>query len=245
MKNKILIDELIKKGAYLNVEQEISKDIDISREWEKFNERYFQKRSRPVQRAIALLIIPFILSAAVFMNLLFPAQVKAINLKTLVFFKSFMVGKVQTVGIDYVNKNTEHKNIENLINPEIVKKLQSVPYKIFLPIDYLNKYQLETCDVQKFGDSIDVTLGLVAGDSYKVEIQQTNITQGFSDGLSFDNEDAVYKKVRINGQEATLVIYKKQIVSLTWIDADIYISMYGNVTEDEMLILASSMRRIP
>lgn len=245
MNNRISIDDLIKKGTELNVEEEMSKDIDINKEWEKFNKKYFQKRNKPIQRAIVILILPLLLSTGIFMNLLFPTQVKAISIKSLEFFKSFMVGKVQTVGIDYANKNTDRKNIENLIKPEIVEKLQSVPYKIFLPIDYLNQYQIDTFDVQKLGDSTDVTLDLAAGDGHKVTIQQTNITQGFSEGLSFDSEDAIYKKVRINGQEATLVIYKKQIVSLTWIDMDIYISMYGNVTEDEMLLLASSMRRIP
>ena len=39
--------------------------------------------------------------------------------------------------------------------------------------------------------------------------------------------------------------YKEQFVSLTWIDGDVFVSMDGNIGEDEMLQLGSSMRRIP
>lgn len=99
--------------------------------------------------------------------------------------------------------------------------------------------------MDKLGDSTDVAIKLAASDNRKVTVQQTNITLGFSQGLSFDNEDAVLKKIRINGQEATLITYKEQFVSLTWIDGDIFVSMDGNIGEDEMLQLGSSMRRFP
>lgn len=60
-----------------------------------------------------------------------------------------------------------------------------------------------------------------------------------------DNEDAILKKIRISGQEATLITYKKQAVFLTWVDGDVFISMDGNIGKDEMLQLGSSMRRLP
>jgi len=42
-----------------------------------------------------------------------------------------------------------------------------------------------------------------------------------------------------------LVAYKKQLVLLTWIDGDVFVSMDGNISEDEILRLGSSMYRVP
>jgi hypothetical protein len=241
-KNKI--DNLIARAVEANINEGLSKEINLDEEWVKFKRKYFpQKNYFHVQKNIAI-IIPILFGVGVLLSLLFPVQARAISSKSLEFFKSFIVGKVQTVATDFANKSSADKNI-NSLSPDIIEKTQTVPFKILLPIDYLDEYQISSFTTDKLGDSTDVAIKLAASDNRKVTIQQTNITQGFSQGLSFDNEDAVLKKIRINGQEATLIIYKEQFVSLTWIDGDVFVSMDGNIGEDEMLQLGSSMRRIP
>ncbi|MDD2498765.1 MAG: DUF4367 domain-containing protein [Desulfitobacteriaceae bacterium] len=244
MNPKDKIDNLIARAAETNINEGLSKEINLDEEWVKFRRKYFPQKSYfHVQKSIAI-IIPILFSVGVLLSSLFPVQAKAISSKSLEFFKSFLVGKVQTVGIDYANQSSADDSI-NSLSPEIIEKIQSVPFKILLPIDYLDEYQISSFTADKLGDSTDVAIKLAASDNRKVTIQQTNITQGFSQGLSFDNEDAVLKEIRINGQEATLITYKEQFISLTWIDGDVFVSMDGNIGEDEMLQLGSSMRRIP
>lgn len=243
MNPKDKIDNLITRATEANINEGLSKEINLDEEWVKFKKKYFpQKNYFYLQKSIAVMI-PTLFGVGILLSLLFPVQAKAISSKSLEFFKSFIVGKVQTVGIDYANKSSA-ESVDSL-SPEIIEKIQSVPFKILLPIDYLNEYHINSLTADKLGDSTDVAIKLATNDNRKVSIQQTNITQGFSQGLSFDNEDAILKKIRINGQEATLITYKKQRVSLTWIDGDVFVSMDGNISEDEMLQLGSSMRRIP
>lgn len=249
MSNKMSLDSLIKEGVKLNMEEELSKDIDIDidKQWKQFEAKYYDKKNSFLLTNVALLAMPVILSIGILVSLLAPTQVNALSLKTLDFFKSFLAGKVQTVGIDYENKNTRNintKKMENLIRPEILEKLNSVPYNVFLPMDKLNEYEIASCDVQKTGDSFDVRLDLLNDNDQKIIIQQVNITRGFAEGLSFDNDDSVYKKVRINGQEASLIVSKKTMTSISWIESDIHISMSGRISEEKMLSLATSMRRL-
>ena len=241
-KNKV--DNLITRAIEANINEGISKEIALDKEWIKFKRKYFPQRSFfYLQKGIAI-IIPILFGVGFLLSLLFPMQAKAISSKSLEFFKSFMVGKVQAVSTDYANKSSIEKSL-NSLSPEIIEKIQSVPFKVLLPIDYLEEYHVDSLIVNKLGDSTDVVIKLVANDNRKVTVQQTNITQGFSQGISFDNEDAILKKIRISGQEATLITYKKQAVFLTWVDGDVFISMDGNIGKDEMLQLGSSMRRLP
>lgn len=244
MNHKDKIDRLITRATEANINEGLSKEINLDEEWVKFKIKYFSRKSYFYSlKSIAVMIL-ILCGTGILCSILFPVQAKALNLKSLEFFKSFIVGKVQTVAIDYANQNSADDIIDSL-SPQIIDKIQSVQFKILLPIDYLDEYQINSLTVDQLGDSTDVAIELSANDSRKVAIQQTNITRGFSQGLSFDNEDTVLKKIRINGQEATLTAYKEQFVSLTWIDGDVFVSMDGNIGEDEMLRLGSSMRRVP
>ncbi|MDF9408112.1 DUF4367 domain-containing protein [Pelotomaculum isophthalicicum JI] len=244
MNPKTAMDDLITQAAKANINEELSKEINLDREWVKFKGKYFPRRDYFLIRKSIAIIVPVLFCVGILLSLLFPVQARAISLKSLEFFKSFIVGKVQTVGTDYADKSSTGKNINNL-SPDIIEKIQSAPFKILLPVDHLEEYHIKSLSMDKLGDSTDVLIKLAANDNRKINIQQTNITQGFSQGLSFDNEDAVLKKIRINGQEATLITYKNQRVSLAWIDSDVFVSMDGNVSEEEILRLGSSMCRVP
>ena len=51
-------------------------------------------------------VIPILFGVGILLSLLFPVQAKAISSKSLEFFKSFIVGKVQTAGTNYANKSS-------------------------------------------------------------------------------------------------------------------------------------------
>ncbi|PHJ37916.1 hypothetical protein P378_13080 [Desulforamulus profundi] len=57
-------------------------------------------------------------------------------------------------------------------------------------------------------------------------------------------EDAVMKKANVKGQEATLIVYKNGFSKLSWVDRDIFISIVGNISEDNILMLANSTKRV-
>ncbi|MCG9969778.1 DUF4367 domain-containing protein [Pelotomaculum terephthalicicum JT] len=244
MNPKTAMDDLIEQAAKANINEELPKEINLDGEWVKFKEKYLPRRNYYFVKKSIAIIIPVLFCVGILLSLLFPVQAKAISLKSLEFFKSFIIGKVQTVGINYANKDSAGKDI-NSLSPDIIEKIQSVPFEILLPVDYLNEYHINSFTAEELGDSTDVSIKLATDDNRKVDIQQINITKGFSQGLSFDNEDAVLKRIRINGQEATLVAYKKQLVSLSWIDGEVFISMDGNISEDEIIQLGSNMRRVP
>ena len=244
MKPKDKIDNLITRAVAANINEEISNEINLDEEWVKFKKKYLPRKNYfYLQKSIAA-VIPILFGVGILLSLLFPVQAKAISSKSLEFFKSFIVGKVQTAGTNYANKSSVDESL-NSLGPEITEKIQSVPFKVLLPIDYLDEYHINSLTVDILGDSTDVVIRLATNDKRQVTIQQTDITKGFSQGISFDNEDAILKKIRINGQEVTLINYKKQRVSLTWIDGDVFISMDGNISEDVMLQLGSNMRKIP
>lgn len=69
--------------------------------------------------------------------------------------------------------------------------------------------------------------------------------EDFQAGLSYDTEDAHVKKANVKGQEATLVVYKNDDYTiLSWIDNDIYITISGDIPEDDIFILANSFKRV-
>ncbi|WP_238473164.1 DUF4367 domain-containing protein [Desulforamulus profundi] len=52
------------------------------------------------------------------------------------------------------------------------------------------------------------------------------------------------KKANVKGQEATLIVYKNGFSKLSWVDRDIFISIVGNISEDNILMLANSTKRV-
>ncbi|MDD2421030.1 MAG: DUF4367 domain-containing protein [Heliobacteriaceae bacterium] len=237
------IDILITRAVEANIDEALSREIDLDQEWSKFQRKYLPQKNRCFRQKWIAIMIPALISFGLLFGVLFPVQTKAIGLKSLAFIRTFMAGKVQTVVNDFGNKRSAGTT-ENSLSPEITEKIQSVPFAVLLPPDHLEEYQMNSFTVEKIGDSTDVVIKLATNDNREVAIQQTGITQGFSQGLSFDQEDADLKKIRINGQEAMLINYKKQHVSLSWIDDDVFISMDGNISEDEMCQLGTNMRKV-
>lgn len=241
--NRNSLDDLIKKA--IQIEAQNKNDVDMDIAWKNFERKYYKRNSLPKARIFlyASCIFPSLLVAV---NVIYPVEVQAISLKTANFIKSFFTGKVNIIGIDYEDKYTfgmEDKNIEKLFEPQLLDKINTLPYEILLPMDYLGSYKITSFDIHELGESFDVRITLAGNENKQINIRQININTGFSQGLSIDNEDTTQKEVRINGQAATLINYKNQEMLLNWLENGIFISISGKVSEEEILSIGTSMKR--
>lgn len=237
------LDEIISRAMAQNLEDGLSQEIDLDEEWKKFRAKYFQKKSN---KSRTLIFTSISLCLLLFFNyLLFPVHVKALSIKSFSAFKTYLFGKVETAKVEYTDQSTSDK-INQTLDENLLNKINTLPYKISLPLDQLNiEYRIVNLATENFGDSVTVSFDLIRDAGQTVQVQQTNVVKGFSEGVSFDNEDAEYKKIRIHGQEANLIIFKKKYVYISWIDKDIFISLYGGMPEEEMILLANNMKQIP
>ncbi|WP_347487871.1 DUF4367 domain-containing protein [Desulfoscipio sp. XC116] len=235
------IDELIKEA----LQQRAGKDTDINLEeaWEKFNQKYHTKKQKPVLKlALAACLICLILGAPLF---LFPVEGGAFGSKLFKSIKTFLNGKVQSVEISFNSSPWKEKeSTENYLNPKIIRALQDVPYKILLPVDMLGMYEIKQIETDQLGNSTEVNITMVGEKSEQIIITEINIIKGFEQGISYDTEDAQMKNVKVKGQDAILINYKNNLVDLSWMDMDIFISISGEASEDDILLLANAMRRI-
>ena len=233
MKNKYTsIDDLIKKS--LHRQAEMNNDIDLDAAWQKYQQKYGRKkRARKPVLALACLLLLFTFT------MFLPSEGRAINLKIFDSIKSFVSGKVQTAFISFDAQ--KEKDTENYINPEVYSILKDIPYEILLPLEMMDTYKLENAEITSIGKSKQVELYF--NDS-QVSITQLKIVGNLHQGDSYDIEDAIMKKANVKGQEATLIIYKNGFSKLSWIDRDIFVTIVGVLSEDDILQLANSTRRI-
>ncbi|WP_159426262.1 DUF4367 domain-containing protein, partial [Desulfolucanica intricata] len=152
-------------------------------------------------------------------------------------------GKVQSTEISFSSPGQKEKT-ENYLKPEVHRTLKEVPYNILLPVDMIGSYEIEEINTNKMGNSTEVNITLTGKNSETITITEINTTKGFRQGSSYDIEDAQMKNVKVKGQDATLINYKNKLLSLSWVDNDIFISIRGNISQDDILMLANSMRRI-
>lgn len=233
----VTLDELIKRSLQEKARKD--KDINLDEAWEKFSNRYNVRRPRKNLKhwAVAGFVV-LTITTSLFM---LPTQGTAINLKVFQSIKSFISGKVQTAYISFGKENK--KDTADYLTPEVYSVLKDVRYDILLPLDMMDVYRLEKAEVTNVGNSRQVEL-LLKGNGSEVTITQMNIAGDLNQGNSYDTEDAVMKKANVKGQEATLIVYKNGFSKLSWVDRDIFISVVGNISEDNILMLANSTKRV-
>ena len=232
------VDELMKKSLQQRTEKDT--DIDLDEAWEKFNKKYCIKKQKPFLKLAVACLICTILGVSI---LSLPTEGGAFGSKLFKNIKLFLSGKVQSTEISF-NSPSKKESTENYLNPEVHRTLQDVPYNVLLPVEMMGFYKIKEVNTNNMGNSTEVNIILIRDTSEPITITEINATKGFRQGNSYDTEDAIMKNIKIKGQEATLIHYKNNIVSISWIDNDIFISIEGNISTDDILMLANSMKRV-
>lgn len=232
------LDELIKKSLSERAENE--KDIDMGVAWEKYNNKYNSKPKSPSKWSVVACSLIIFLVAGLW---LMPKEGTALNLKFFETIRSFVAGKVQTAHISFGTQEKE-KDLVDSLKPEVAQVLNDVPYQALLPNDLVGQYFIERVIVQKVGDSTKVVLFIKTASSVPVTISQVNIIGDFNQATSYDTEDAVMKKANVKGQEANLLLFKDGKKQLSWIDRDIFVTITCPLDEDDLFVLANSLRRV-
>ncbi|WP_066639257.1 DUF4367 domain-containing protein [Desulfolucanica intricata] len=233
------VDELIKKALYKQAEKD--SDIDLEEAWSKFNKRYRTNKQKPVLKLLATAcLICTVLGSIIFF---LPTEGGAFTSKIFKNIKLFLSGKVQSTEISYGSPGQKEKT-ENYLKPEVLRTLEDVPYNVLLPVDMMGNYEIEEINTNKLGNSTELNIILTGKNSESIIITEINTTKGFRQGSSYDIEDAQMKNVKVKGQDAALINYKNKLLSLSWVDNDIFISIEGNISQDDILMLSNSMKRI-
>lgn len=234
------VDELIKKA----LQQQAVKDTDIDLEeaWEKFDKKYSTKKRKPIFKLVlAACMLALILCTPL---LIFPTEGGAFGSKLFQNVKLFLSGQVQSIELSFNSSPGKNESTEEHLNPEILRTLQNVPYAVLLPMDLIGIYNIEKVETIDLGNSIEVTITITGEKSEQIVITEINTTKGFQQGSAYDTEDAQMKNVKVKGQDAVLINYRDKLLNLSWVDRDIFISVTGAVSEDDILLLAGAMRRI-
>lgn len=232
------VDKLIKESLKVRARKDMDVDMDLA--WERYNNKYNPKPKSPSKwSVVACSLIVFLVVGLWFM----PKEGTALNLKIFETIRSFIAGKVQTVHISFGTQKKEKDPVYSF-KPEVAQVLNDVPYQALLPIDLAGQYNIERAVTQKVGDSTKLVLFLNTAKSEPVNIAQINIIGDFNQGTSYDTEDAVLKKVNIKGQDANLLVFKDGKKQLCWVDRDIFVTITGPLDEEDLFVLANSLRRV-
>ncbi len=72
-------------------------------------------------------------------------------------------------------------------------------------------------------------------------ITEKQMEDEFGSGMIVDHEDTKIEELKINGQKATLLLFKNGILQLIWTTQDHYFSIEGKLTKEEIIQIAKSM----
>lgn len=79
------------------------------------------------------------------------------------------------------------------------------------------------------------------GDNRTFVIIQKTVGHQISTGAIVDHDDTKYESIMINGQDATLAIYKNNTAELLWSTQNYYFTIKGELTAEEIVQIAESM----
>ncbi|MEG6615194.1 DUF4367 domain-containing protein [Peptococcaceae bacterium 1198_IL3148] len=172
-----------------------------------------------------------------------PNEGIAINSKIFNNIKLLLTGKVQSHEVSFTAE--EKESTLNQLKPEVKRALMGAEYEVLLPVGLLDKYSIDEVTVEKHGKLQEIEFLLIAADNRTTRVRQVNVIDGIKQGISYDTDDAIMKDVNIRGQQATLVVnIKHNMAMLSWVDRDIFITISGKITEDEIIELASYTTRV-
>lgn len=233
------LDRILRKTV--REREESDKNIDLDSAWDAYQKRYGIARTgkRTVRYAIAL--CSFVLVFALVLSS--PTVSSALNIKFFETAKSFLIGKVQSLSFSF-STTPNQVDIMELIEPDIRDTLASVPFPVLLPVEMLGIFFIDGIVVEDASPWYVVKLYLSKPDAESVVITQLNIVGDFRSDLAYDTEDAQVRQVRIRGQDTVLIKYKDGTTVLRWVDQDIFIEISGPLSEDDIMIMANSMRTV-
>lgn len=240
-KEYVSIDELIKRTLNDKVQKET--DVDVDNAWEKFRSKYPVSKKKSSLRVWAIACSIFLLLGTSL--LVVPSDARALSIKFLENIKVFIAGKSQVTHTTFSSESSIEQNTEFSLPSEKSRALESVSYNPLLPIDTLGTYEITNIEVVEVASSQEILLFLKGSGSENIIISQINLVDNFYHGVTYDTDDAVEKVVNIKGQEGKMLVYKDGHTTVSWIDRDtIYISISGDISEEDILPLANSMRSI-
>jgi len=212
-------------------------------ERKKERRKYILKRLRPV--FAVCILIAFL--TVIYVN--FQTPVMAFTNKII---KSIMVIKGDTIKIYKKVVNADEGTTDYLFgrdidDPRIGEAQKKVHFRMFIP-EYLPKdFKLNGVDVlNQYEKRETVTFQYLNSDSNKkecFEIIQRSYPNGADATLNIKKEDNTkIEQLSVGGVEYTLVSYEKKLNGLLWDNNNIGYEINGNITKDDIIKVAKSMK---
>lgn len=237
----ITLDQLIKKSLTQTVKEP---DIDLDESWQRFNQKFYpnKKTGYPKLLVAACLLFIIVLTSVFSM----PHEGMALNLKFLKIIKSFITGKQQITHMSYSSPKDNPGVDDTSLPPEIntLFKEKGVDGEVVLPVEIISDYKIEKIEVEPKSPSQKITILFRKQDNAGIIMTQEKVPDSFQYAQANDIDDSTARIININGREASLVLYKNGFSSLTWMDGDIFITLTGQLSEEDIIKLACSSRRV-
>ncbi|GBF12255.1 DUF4367 domain-containing protein [Tepidibacillus sp. HK-1] len=123
---------------------------------------------------------------------------------------------------------------------EEAKKNTAFPIKI--PKQVPSEFNLMNVTVlQQQNEKSDNIYLHFRSDTRSFSINEMTIGDGFGSGSIVDTDDTKVEKVLWYDREASLLTFKNGIVKLFWVDQNLYYSIEGQLTKEEIIQIAKSL----
>lgn len=243
-----LMKELVKERIYEMPhppKEEVWEQIIIRLRQERKKERsiYILKRLRPA--FVACLAIIFL--TVIYLDL--HINVAAFTNKII---KSIIVMTEDTIKIhkkvdSTADTRTDYLFGRDIDDPRIGEAQKKVHFRLFIP-EYIPKdFKLNSVDVLNKNEKKEtVTFLYINSDSDKkdcFEITQRSYSDGASVTMNIEkDENTKIENLTVNGIEYTLVSYEKNLNGLLWDNGNIGCEIRGNISRDDIIEIAKSMK---
>lgn len=241
------LDKVI-KDALREEFDNIEPTLSSSQAWQRFKENNKQLKWLPVGSYSKVLYPIFCL--LIFFTLFFmtPYNGNAFN-KVIDFFESIQ-GNVANL---FMNSSDEqhHSSLDefSVDNPVIVSKSMSlneaideVSFPVLEPRWVPENFQLVDVIVYKVNELESNEIHFLYMDDHRqFIIKQIDSASIFGLGADRDLDESNTKEVFIHAHRGNIVIHRSDYLELFWVTQDQYISIEGNLSEEELLKIAESM----
>ncbi|MFD1039729.1 DUF4367 domain-containing protein [Virgibacillus byunsanensis] len=119
---------------------------------------------------------------------------------------------------------------------------QETAFTITLPKFVPEEFVLESVTVMMIkGELSDDILLHYEGDQRKFTINQKQVGDSFSSGVTVDNDDTQVESIVINDYQAQLLLFKNDVSELFWVTQSFYFSIRGELAKEEIVEIANSL----
>ncbi|WP_166512880.1 DUF4367 domain-containing protein [Desulfallas thermosapovorans] len=217
----------------------------------RLNKKYHERRKKLVAARVKTLFaaVAVILLVIVATNSFILKNATAVGNVISKFFYVEGEGSINNIVFKFFHKpKNEQDEIHEIttIQPVTIPLEEAqakVPFKILLPLYLPDGFCLDKVTLEEvYAPSYIITLYYKSSKGEMLSICEENIIGETGRGYMYDKDDTIIEEVSINGSTATVANLKDKYVRLFWLNQSISIEILGQVTKEEAIKIAKSLK---